>query len=153
MTKMTSANKGLFTQVVTWVTGTLALWGAVLTIWSLAKGSAAKEYSVKDLEKDVAELKQDRVTIKDFKILQDTIYKYNIRSEKRDADIIKSHNALQKSWKLYLRDNATQLDDWIKYMNGIEFELIIPRPGETDLRMRIDKLNNGTKKDTTQKRP
>ena len=110
-------------SIMTYIGYVMGILGFAGVVWTYATRTADSRYDVITLKNDVIELNNKMVTKNDFKVLRDTLLQYIAQSESTDKTIIASHNALQRSWKQYLKDNTINLEDFIKYMNGIEFEL------------------------------
>jgi len=126
-------------QIVTYIGYAMAVWGVVTTIWLLSAKNTRKEYDVSDLKKDVTELKNNMVTKHDMQDLRDSLQRFVLRSERVDKKIADNYNSLRRSYVTYLKDNTSKIDNLIKYLNGIEFELNVPRPDSTDFKMIIKK--------------
>lgn len=117
----------------------MAVWGVITTIWILSAKNTRKEYDVSDLKKDVTELKNNMVTKDNMQDLRDSVYSFVLRSERRDKRIVDNYNALRRSYVTYLKDNTSKIDNLIKYLNGIEFELNIPNRDTSDFKIVIKK--------------
>lgn len=102
-------------------------------IWTYASKSADNRYSVTDLKKDVVEIQNNMATKQDFQA-------FIIQSQKTDSSIIRSHNALQQSWKMYVKSHTRDYDSLMKYFQGIEFEIVIP--GKPEYKIKIEKKEN-----------
>lgn len=113
-------------QIFQYISYFMVILGFAGVVWTYAARSTEKNYDVRDIRNDLSELKQTVATKRDVCDLRDTITNYIYRSEKTDMAIMNGHNALRRSWSQYIKDNTNQIDEFIRYMNGIEFELKMP---------------------------
>jgi hypothetical protein len=112
-----------FVQYISYIVGILGFAGIV---WTYAAKSTEKDYDVRDLRKDVLELKHVVATKQDLMNLRDTVNGFIYRSENTDKIMVGRLNDIRRNWSQYIKDNTNQLDEFIRYMNGIEFELKMP---------------------------
>ena len=108
-------------QYISYIMGILGFAGIV---WTYATRHADTDYNVNDIRKDLSALKETVATKRDVADLRDTIMNFITRSEKKDMAIINNLNAQRRSWTAWLRDNVKKIDDWVRYMDGLEFELV-----------------------------
>jgi len=102
----------------------MAIVGAVAVIWRIAV-SFQKSESQNDINtSDIIEIRDEMVTRTDWHILTDSLYLHNDRMRRSMSEIKTGLNNLRNSYVSYLRSDKTLTkDDFLKYMNGIEFEL------------------------------
>ncbi|MDH7554351.1 MAG: hypothetical protein QHH74_11910 [Spirochaetota bacterium] len=98
--------------------------GVVTVIWRVAISFQKAEDRDNFTAQEIYEIKENMVRRTDWKIFVDSIYYYNFRMEEKMNDIRKGLNALRSSYVQYLRnDESLTKDDFLQYMEGIEFEL------------------------------
>jgi hypothetical protein len=102
----------------------MAFVGAVAVIWRIAV-SFQKSDSQNDLNtSDIIEIRQEMVTQHDWHMLSDSIFAHNSRMMSGMTEIKTGLNRLRNSYVSYLRSDKTLTkDDFLRYMEGIEFEL------------------------------
>ena len=102
----------------------MAVVGMVTVIWRVAISFQKAEDRDSLTTQEICEIKEDMVKHTDWKIFVDSIYYHNFRMEEKMNDIKKGLNALRSSYVQYLRnDESLTKDDFLQYMEGIEFEL------------------------------
>jgi len=109
-------------QLKTYISYITFILGFAGIIWTYASKSAGKEYNVANLKKDVEKIQDVIITKSELKVLVDSIGKYNARVEDKINKVVENQNALQISYTNYLkRDKTLTLDDFVKFMNGIQW--------------------------------
>jgi hypothetical protein len=104
---------------VSYIVGILGFAGV---IWTYATKSASKDFNVANLKSKAENIENNMVTKSDLKILTDSLSLYNYRMEQKVNTLVKSNNNLRNSYVNYLkRDKTLKLDDFLKFMNGIEW--------------------------------
>ena len=102
----------------------MAVVGMVTVIWRVAISFQKAEDRDSLTTQEICEIKEDMVKHTDWKIFVDSIYYHNFRMGEKMNDIKKGLNALRSSYVQYLRnDGSLTKDDFLQYMEGIEFEL------------------------------
>ena len=126
-------------QIVQYIGYVMAVWGIAVTIWTLSARNTDKKYDVLDIKKEVATLKQGMITKTEIADIMDSIV------VERLEPIIAGQNALRSSYIRFVKDVYTNkgkpltFDDFVKYMDGIEFELKIPKVDTMDFKIKITK--------------
>lgn len=106
-------------MIISYIVGVLGFAGMV---WTYASKSAGKDYSVANLKVDVAKIQTEMITKNELKVFADSISLYNYRMEQKLNTLVKSNNNLRNSYVNYLkRDKTLKLEDFLKFMNGIEW--------------------------------
>jgi len=102
----------------------MALVGAVTVIWRIAVSfQKADDLNIHNTE-DIIEIRDDMVTKTEWYLFTDSIYNHNRRMRSSMNEIKVGLNNLRNSYVSYLRnDSRLTKDDFLRYMEGIEFEL------------------------------
>ena len=117
----------------------MAVWGVAVTIWTLSAKNADKKYEVADVKKQLTELQQDMITKNDIANVVDSIIVVRLKP------VMTAQNALRTSYVQFVKDVYTNkgksltFDDFVKYMDGIEFELKTPKIDTMDFKIKIRK--------------
>lgn len=102
----------------------MAVVGVVTVIWRIAVSFQKSESRDDVTTQELTEIKQEMITKTEWSVFTDSIYYHNVRIENKMEDIKTGLNALRGSYVLHLRnDKNLTKDDFLKYMEGIEFEL------------------------------
>jgi len=125
-------------QLSTYIGYIMGLAGFAGLIWTYASKSVEKDYNVADLKKDVVRIETNMATKSDMNQLRDTFNVFIIKSKETNQIVIGKVNAMQISWKMFLKDNVHNFDTLMRYLQGIEFEIVMTdRP---DVKMRIEQI-------------
>jgi len=90
-------------------------------IWALGVKSERKNIEGVNVRKDVLEIKEIQKT-QGQKL--DSIYDIVDKLRKKQNELINNQNALRESYVKHLTDDKSlKLDDFLKYMNGLEFQI------------------------------
>jgi ABC-type tungstate transport system permease subunit len=109
-------------QIVQYISYAMSVWAVLTTVWILSAKNAGKDYNVANLKNDVAKIQTEMITKYEMKIFTDSISYYNYRMEQKLNTLVKSNNNLRNSYVNYLkRDKTLKLEDFLKFMNGIEW--------------------------------
>ena len=120
----------------------MSVWAVLTTVWILSAKTASKDFDLGTLKETVNEIKLDMVTKEGLKVLVDSIRLYNYRIEQKTNTLIKSTNNLRNSYVNYLkRDKTLTLEDFMKFMNGIEWVVspIEVKPDTIDFKIKVRK--------------
>jgi len=102
----------------------MAIVGAVAVIWRIAISFQKSETQNDDNTSDIIEIRDAMVTRTDWHVLTDSLYLHNARMRRGMNEIKTGLNNLRNSYVAYLRsDKGLTKDDFLRYMEGIEFEL------------------------------
>jgi hypothetical protein len=131
-------------QIATYIGYVMGILGFAGVIWTYASKSANKDFNIANLKDKVENIEKNMVTKNDLKILTDSIGLYNYRMEQKVNALIKSNNNLRNSYVNYLkRDKTLKLDDFLKFMNGIEW-VVSPiedkKIDSMDFKIKINKI-------------
>jgi hypothetical protein len=100
----------------------MGILGFAGVIWTYASKSASKDFNVANLKSKVESIENNMVTKSDLKVLTDSLRLYNYRMEQKVNTLVQSNNNLRNSYVNYLkRDKTLKLEDFLKFMNGIEW--------------------------------
>jgi hypothetical protein len=126
-------------QIATYIGYVMGILGFAGIIWTYASKSADKQYEVADVKKQLTELQQNMITKNDIANVVDSIVVVRLKP------IMNAQNALRTSYVQFVKDVYTNkgksltFDDFVKYMDGIEFELKTPRVDTMDFQIKIRK--------------
>jgi len=98
----------------------LAVVSAVTVIWQKAIITEQRKEKVTQQDKRIESLEGLLVTKGDIANVVDSVIMIRLES------LVKSQNALRASHVLLVKDISKSIDGYIKYLNGIEFELKMP---------------------------
>jgi hypothetical protein len=113
---------GMMEQLKNYISYIVGILGFAGIIWTYASKSAGKDFDVSSLKSKVESIENKMVVKSDLKVLTDSIGLYNNRMEGKINEVIKGQNALRTSYANYLkRDKTLTLDDFTKFMNGIQW--------------------------------
>ena len=114
---------------------------AITFIWTLGVKSERKSNENISVKQDVTEIKDaQKVQSKNIDSLLIIIKDIQINQIK----LTENQNAMRNSYVKYISNDKTlKLDDFLEYMNGIEFQIETPKDGtvvKPDLNVTIKKL-------------
>ena len=113
-------------------------------VWTYATKSAGKDFNIVSLGNKVENIESKMMTKGDLKVLTDSIGAYNFRMEDKINEVIKGQNALRTSYTNYLkRDKTLTLDDFTRFMNGIQWVVSPVEDKRTDsmeVKIKIKKI-------------
>lgn len=102
----------------------MAVVGVVTVIWRIAVSFQKSEALNDHNASDIIEIRDEMVTRTDWHVLTDSLYVHNVRMSQSMNEIKTGLNNLRNSYVSYLRsDKGLTKDDFLRYMEGIEFEL------------------------------
>lgn len=128
-------------QIVQYIGYFMAVAGCVAFIWQKAIITEQRRDKATHTEQKIANIEKNMVTKTNIAEIVDSIFVVRLDT------VIRNQNALRNSYVAFIRDryvgkNAPlTFDDFEKYMNGIEFELKIPKPDSADFKIKIRKIN------------
>ena len=126
-------------QIVQYIGYVMAVWGVAVTIWTLSAKNTDKKYDVLDIKEEVVTLKQGMITKTEIANMLDSIV------VERLEPVINGQNALRSSYVNFVKDvyiskgKPLTFDDFVKHMDGIEFELKTPKIDTMDFKIKIRK--------------
>jgi len=110
--------------VIQYISYFMAFVGAVAVIWRIAVSFQKSDDLVIHNSEDIIEIRDDMVTKSEWYLFTDSIYSHNRRMRSSMNEIKTGLNNLRNSYVSYLRnDERLTKDDFLRYMEGIEFEL------------------------------
>jgi hypothetical protein len=126
-------------QIAIYIGYVMGILGFAGIIWTYASKSADKQYEVADVKKQLTELQQNMITKNDIANVVDSIVVVRLKP------IMNAQNALRTSYVQFVKDVYTNkgksltFDDFVKYMDGIEFELKTPKVDTMNFKIKIMK--------------
>jgi len=111
-------------KLVQYISYFMAVIGAVTVIWRIAVSFQKADDMNADNTQEIIEIRNEMITRTQWYIFTDSVYNHNYRMRNSVEEIKKSLNNLRNSYVSYLRnDESLTKDDFLRYMEGIEFEL------------------------------
>ena len=102
----------------------MALVGALTVIWRVAISFQKGEDRDMITNKEIIEIRDEMITRTEWSILVDSISHHTARMEGSMNEIKTGLNALRNSYVSFVRNQKNlTTDQFLKYMEGIEFEL------------------------------
>jgi hypothetical protein len=130
-------------EIMSYIGYIMGVLGFAGVVWTMATKTANKDYNVANLKADVTAMKDKMATKDDLKILKDSIFIYTVRVEQKVNEVTKGQNALRRNFVEYIkRDKTLKLDDFLKFMNGIEWVIqpVENKSDTGDVKIKIRKL-------------
>ena len=109
-------------------------------VWAMSAKSTSTKVQVDDLKEDVLSIKENMLTNTTLINFQDSIFAAVTVMKTDIITVTKSQNALRNSYVRWAKDHTKEYDELMKYLQGIEFELVVPKVDSTDLKIKIRKV-------------
>ena len=113
--------------VVQYIGYFMAILGALTVVWRIAISFQKGEDRDSHTNEEIIEIREDMITRYEWKTFTDSIYVHNYRMRNSMEEIKTGLNSLRTSYVSYIKDqssqNALTVDQFIRYMDGVEFEL------------------------------
>lgn len=109
-------------------------------VWTMAAKSTSTKVQVDDLKEDVLSIKENMLTNTTLINFQDSMFAAVAVMKTDIITVTKSQNALRNSYVRWAKDHTKEYDELMKYLQGIEFELVVPKVDSTDLKIKIRKV-------------
>jgi hypothetical protein len=113
--------------VVQYIGYFMAILGALTVVWRIAISFQKGEDRDSHTTQEIIEIREDMITRYEWKTFTDSIYVHNHRMRNSMEEIKTGLNSLRTSYVSYIKDqssqNALTVDQFIRYMDGVEFEL------------------------------
>jgi len=109
-------------------------------VWAMSAKSTSTKVQVDDLKEDILSIKENMLTNTTLINFQDSIFAAVTVMKTDIITVTKSQNALRNSYVRWAKDHTKEYDELMKYLQGIEFELVVPKVDSTDLKIKIRKV-------------
>ena len=130
--------------VATYIGYFMAVVGVVTLIWRTAVSFQKDEQRDTEIEKRLVRIEEKMVTKSNLCFSIDSLGEVMTdglgQSVEATAELVKSQNAMRRSFLRFVRRDSLQLEEFLEVMEGLEFELQVPRIDTTDLKIKIRKM-------------
>jgi hypothetical protein len=109
-------------------------------VWAMSAKSTSTKVQVDDLKEDILSIKENMLTNTTLINFQDSIFAAVTVMKTDIITVTKNQNALRNSYVRWAKDHTKEYDELMKYLQGIEFELVVPKVDSTDLKIKIRKV-------------
>jgi hypothetical protein len=109
-------------------------------IWAMSAKSTSTKVQVDDLKEDISDIKENMLTNTTLINFQDSMFAAVAVMKTDIITVTKSQNALRNSYVRWAKDHTKEYDELMKYLQVIEFELVVPKVDSTDLKIKIRKV-------------